>query len=148
MIELEVETEVRPTESEEKIREALETLYPFSRYTRTDPDYRNVYRIKAKGEGAETLKNLFEQVRRQRIVQTLRNQILSIMDLNNNEVEFMVNKQALTRGKISLCTMARESPLGPVHIRISGNDIEEIIDYLFPETKRGKVIEAGFIPKE
>ena len=148
MITLTVSTEVRPSEDPDVVHEALETLYPFPQFERREIDDLGTFSLTGVATGVEALQDLFQKVRQQRIVQTIRNQLLSIMDLNNNSVEFMINKQALTRGKISYCRTARESPLGPVYVKICGRDIEKIVDYLFPQTKNGKVLDVDYVPNQ
>ena len=148
MIKLEVSTVIKPSEDPEKVKSALRKIYDFKEFKEEGPDDEGTINISAEAYGIDALRYFFEQVRKQRIVQAIRNQMLSIMDINNNEVEFMINKQALTRGIFSFCSGSEESPLGPVYIRISAKDIEYVLNYLFPETEDGKVLEVDYLPRE
>lgn len=48
----------------------------------------------------------------------------------DNSTWFYLNKQAAFAKKIVICEEADESPLGPIKVTISSNNLERIIDWL------------------
>ncbi len=148
MITLIVRTTLNPTGNIEIIEKALNLLYPFEDFEISEPNSRGQIYISAQATGPNALQFLFTQVRRQRIVQALHNYVIDIMNLDRNEATFMINKQALTQKYLSLCTEPEESPLGPIFITIKADNIDRVINYLFPETENGKVLEVNYKPAE
>ncbi len=51
-------------------------------------------------------------------------------NLTNNSTWFYLNKQAAYADKIAICEESDESPLGPIKIVLSSNNIERIIEWL------------------
>ncbi len=51
-------------------------------------------------------------------------------NLTNNSTWFYLNKQAAFADKIAICEESDESPLGPIKIVLSSNNIERIIEWL------------------
>lgn len=142
VIELIVRTTVHPTEDEAIIQKAISHLYNFTEFHTTEKQEDGTYTLIAEATGPETLNFLFTQVRKQRIVQTIHDHVLNLADNLNNEVRFMINKQVLTQRYIALCDTREESPLGPIFITIRANNIIRLLNYLFPETEKGTVLEA------
>jgi predicted RNA binding protein with dsRBD fold (UPF0201 family) len=142
VIELLVKTIVHPTEDEDVIRKAISYLFNFPTFQTAEKWADGAYEISAQATGPETLYFLFTQSRKQRIIQTLHDFVLEKVDILNNEVRFMINKQVLTQRYIALCTERGESPLGPIFITIRAKDIIRLLNYLFPETEKGEVLEA------
>ena len=144
MIKLHLQTKLNPTEEREKIAGLFNLFYEFPTFSISDPDEEQVCTFEAEAEGPDTLNYLFNQIRRQRTVEAVRKQVLRRMDLNHQSVSFMVHKQALMNSKIVLCTQSTESPLGPIYVTITADNIERTINYLFPPTEDGKVLEADY----
>jgi len=90
-------------------------------------------------EGKKSIMKLYEGFRKQKTVQTARDQLLK--RIKENYVEFMLHKQAAFVNKFHFCHSENESPMGPIWIRIESNNIRKLLDYLFPQTKDGKVLE-------
>ena len=148
MIKLEIKTKIYPTEENEIIFKIFRNFYPFEKLEPSIPNEDGESELHAEITGINSLNFIFNRVRRQRIVETARNHAIDRMYTIDNTCSFMLNKQALTQGKIALCETASESPLGPVNIRISANNIERVINYLFPHTEKGKVLEVNYKPEE
>jgi predicted RNA binding protein with dsRBD fold (UPF0201 family) len=128
MIELSLSAAVRPTESPEKVASALENLFPeIELLARED-------RIEGRG-GAGTLTTFHRLLREQRILDTARSVMLQ--GRVGDAVQFRLNKQAATVGKVSF--PPGEEPLGSIHVQIRGP--ETLVDWLAPETFEGKPIE-------
>lgn len=144
MIKLQVQTKIYPTEDSQRISTLLHTIYPFSEFNISEPDEKGIQTITGIAEGAASLQYLFQQVRQQRTVEAVRRHVLYRIDLNHNKVTFLIHKQALVKHRIVLCQDPRESPLGPISITITSEKIEALIDYLFPATEKGKVLEVDY----
>ncbi|MHA1646867.1 MAG: RNA-binding domain-containing protein [Promethearchaeota archaeon] len=154
MITLKIRTIIYPSEDLKQIKRIFEYFYPFSLSTESEEikisEPNDIHKSIASAtiNGLHALDFLFTQVRKQRIVEAVRKFVLERMDLNNNICKFLLHKQTLTKGSIVLCSEPEESPLGPVEIEISAENIEYVLNYLFPETEHGKVLEVSYIPEE
>ena len=96
--------------------------------------------------GIESLVFLFRQTRRQRVVEAVRRYAIERMDLNHNQCDLLLHKQALFQKRIAVCGDPTESPLDHVQVTIISDNIERVIEYLFPHTELGKVLEVNYIP--
>lgn len=144
MIRLTVQTHIYPTEDRERISELIKMLYPFSQLYLSEPDERGIISLKGEAEGSSTLEFLFRQVRQQRTVEAVRRHVIHRIDLNHSQVTFLIHKQALMKHRVVLCQDPTESPLGPIRISIKSEKIEAVINYLFPPTEKGKVLEVDY----
>lgn len=148
MIKLDVETILYPSEEEIKVKNALTFLYPFETIVKDPTNEVETFKLSGSATGLIALDKLFSTVRKQRNVQAFHNYLIDRMDIRRNRVKFLLHKQFLTKGRINLCESEDESPLGPIRITISGKNIEKIVNYLFPPTEDGVVLEATDIPTE
>jgi uncharacterized protein len=148
LITIEVQTIFNPTEEIEILKKLFNRIYRFSEIDISEPDQNGVRTLKANGTGPKTLYFLFQQVRKQRIVEAVRKTVLNRMNPGNNTCTFLLNKQAMSQGYISVCHQSAESPMGPIYVTISAEDIEFVMEYLFPHTEDGKVFEADYSPKK
>ena len=144
MIKLQVDANVYATEDHEKLQKTIKNLFEFPSIEISSPDEHGICHLTAIGEGPDTLHFLFNQVRNQKTVEAVRRHVLYRMDLNNNFTAFYLHKQALVNKRIVLCHELDESPLDPITVKISATDIERTIEYLFPPTKAGKVLEVEY----
>ncbi|MHA1819654.1 MAG: RNA-binding domain-containing protein [Promethearchaeota archaeon] len=142
-IEVEAETILNPTEDLEKVKRVLHNLFDFD-------DEKDLEIIERNGEkylrvsvnSVNALENLFEGFRRERIVQTARKYLLS--RVNGDSVRFALNKQALYAKRFHFSQEYNESPMGPVIVTITSDDLETVLNYLVPETEKGVVLEASY----
>jgi len=148
MIEITVRSMVNPTENEEIIINAMKRIFAFENVEKSELNSRGQYTLVATGSGPNVLHFLFNQVRRQKTVQAFHNHLNDSMNEVRNEVTFMLNKQILTQGYLSLCTEPEESPLGPIFVTIKAKKIADVVNYVFPETEKGQVIESSTRPQE
>ncbi|HII06434.1 MAG TPA: hypothetical protein HA349_03710, partial [Methanotrichaceae archaeon] len=109
MIELSASVSVRPTESPEKVAGALEMLFPGLELASSEN------RIEGRG-GAEFLSTFHRLLREQRILDTARSVMLH--GEVGDSIQFRLNKQAATVGKVSF--PPEEEPLGSIHVQIQG----------------------------
>jgi predicted RNA binding protein with dsRBD fold (UPF0201 family)/adenylate kinase family enzyme len=123
---------VYPTELEEKVRHAVENIFPGAR----------LRMIKLKGyvdrlEGDAGLDRLHELLRRQMILDTARSAMFK--GLKDDEISFELNKQAAYMGYVNF--LDHEAALGGIYVTIRYKDPRLIIDWLVPETREGRPVE-------
>jgi len=126
LVSVRVEAEVYPTESPEKVVEAVKNIFP-------DLDLQlrwlnNSAVVEGSGEGIEVLENLKRLLRERRIRSAARSILKS--STRNGEVIFYLNKQAAYAGKASFTEPYIESPLPPIRVEIKSNDVEKVISWL------------------
>ncbi len=125
-----VEVEVKPTESEEKVRRAVENVLgsiPME------------LRVQAQGSllvgearGVESLVKLYNMLRRERIRDAARGALFE--GLSQNTIVFYLNKQVAFAGHVSFSKAVAESPLGPITVKIECSEPRKLIDWLAPKT--------------
>ncbi|MHA1718091.1 MAG: RNA-binding domain-containing protein [Promethearchaeota archaeon] len=148
VISLSISMNLYPTEEKEKLINLFNFFYPFESIAISEPDNYGISKMSAEIIGKNSLSFLFTQVRKQRTVEAMRRFVLPKIDFNNQNCKFMIHKQALSRGLVIVCETKEESPLGPVYLEINANKIEEVIEYLFPPTEKGRVLEVDYSIEE
>jgi len=148
VISLKIKMNLYPTEEKENLVILFNFFFPFETITTSEPDSSGVSEMSAEIQGINALNFIYKQVRKQRTVEALRHFILPRIIFNTNSCKFLIHKQALSMGKVVLCKTKAESPLGPVYLEYKANKIEDVIEYLFPPTERGRVIEANYTPED
>lgn len=143
MVKIRVEAEIRPTEDENKVKQAILNIF-----TPDSIEYEirgNIKIIIAKAYSLKSLVKLHRLLRAERILDAAR----SIMKKNIQEkvVVFYINKQAALQGRLSFTEPYGESAMGPITIIIEYADPRKIIDWLAPKTSRGKPLWELEIPK-
>ncbi len=121
-----VEAEINPTETEERLRQAVENMFGTMKI-RTKP-LRKVFLLKADAKGQEPLIKLRSLLQREHIRAAVR--VVLIREAENGSVNFFLNKQVAYAGHVSLATEPNESPLGPIRVEIRTKDPRKIIEYL------------------
>ncbi|MGC1120627.1 MAG: RNA-binding domain-containing protein [Candidatus Methanofastidiosia archaeon] len=120
-VAVEISTPVHPTESESKVRKALESIFPCVQFSLDGTVF------KGKSEELKSLEHIKELLESQRIRSTA-NKILR-NSLFGRELIFCLNKQAAYMGKVNF---SEDSPLGPITVTISCENVEALITYLSP----------------
>ncbi len=146
MIQVTLITKINPSEDEAVIREILTQFGESFTFDIKEISLVGVKKITGKMTGLEATHFIYSQVRKNRTVEAFRQYLLNQLDPNSDEITFMINKQILTNGKIVLVNTMKESPLGPVWITLSSSNLTILVDYLFPPTEMGKVLESRVIP--
>lgn len=143
MIEVVVRVEVRPTESEEAVRKAVENLFSV-KWVRREKVGDVVY-LEGRGTGAKSLAKLHHALRKQRILDAARSYLLKGMGVDH--IRFYLNKQAAAVGVASFCSYEYgESPLGAITAIVRASDLESLIDWLAPQTVEGKPVKEVGAP--
>jgi predicted RNA binding protein with dsRBD fold (UPF0201 family) len=125
-----VEVEVNPTESEDKVKQAVENIFGDVQ-TKVQSIYKGGL-LTAEAKGLESLTKLCNLLRRERIRDAARRALFE--GLNGKTINFCLNKQVAFAGHVSFSKEAAESPLGPIKIKIGCENPRELINWLAPKT--------------
>jgi predicted RNA binding protein with dsRBD fold (UPF0201 family) len=126
-IDLKIEATVNPSECTQKVIDAIANLF-----ARCSPEllpYRS--RVVGKAVGSDSLAILYEQVRSRSAMGVLRRMLLD--NRAGDSTWFLLNKQAATSGIAAVIEDEQESPLGPIRVAISCEELDALIDWLVPE---------------
>ncbi|MGC9112166.1 RNA-binding domain-containing protein [Acidilobus sp.] len=140
--EIVAEVELRPTESEEKVMKALTNLFDPERVEKVQAGDYEI--IRAYASSLASLQKLHRLLRAQEILEAARSYMLK--ELKGDAVTMLFHKQAAYEGKVSLLTWSEESPLGPIKITIRHPSIRDVIDWLAPQTSRGRPLWERSMP--
>jgi len=124
-----IEAEINPTESEDKVKRAIENMFG-NVQTRVEPLQRGA-KISAETKGSEALTKLYNLLRRERVRAAARKVFLEGID--GRTISFCLNKQVAFAGHISFSREEAESPLGPIKVRIKSENPRRLIDWLTSE---------------
>ncbi len=129
-VEVEVETEINPTEDVEKVKQAIENLFGSLEYEIV-PIHRGSL-LKAKAKDLDALTKFWNLLRRERIRDAARTVLFE--GVNEKSITFYLNKQVAYAGHISFSKPVAESPLGPIKVHIKCAEPKRLIDWLAPKT--------------
>lgn len=125
-----VEAEINPTESEDKVKRAVENI--FGNIPVQVKPARKGSLLVAKAEGLEALTKLYNLLRRERIRDAARRALFE--GLKGKTITFHLNKQVAYAGHISFSKPVAESPLGPIKVQVQCENPKELIEWLAPRT--------------
>lgn len=125
---IKVEAKIHPSEDPEKVREAVETLFPELEIKISD-DY-----LIGKSKDFEALKTFKNKLGLQAIRDSARREFKKSKE--GDSLRFFLNRQAATVHKISFS--GQDTPLGPIEVFIESEDIDDIIDFLAPGKEKRK----------
>ena len=117
---------VNPSEDPEKVRQAVFHVLLDMNYK-----YENGS-IKATSNNLQSLSKISDTIKSRKSTKTYRRQIRN--HLQGDTTWFYLNKQAAFVDVIALCQEAEESPLGPIKILLHSKNIEEVMEWLVPES--------------
>lgn len=129
MVEIIIESEVRPTEDVEKVKKALSTIALSTdiMISEVSPGYKILRMTCRELKCLEPLRNTIK-------LQQIEPAVRSYIQKNRvqDTIYILVHKQAAYAGWISLIDSDRESPLGPIRIEIRGSPVEldHVVRYL------------------
>ncbi len=127
-----VETEIYPTESEEKVKAAVTNILGNASITIKSEGKVNILTAEAKGQ--ESLVKLRNIMRSDRVRDASRKALFR--STRGNTIRFCLNKQVAFAGHISFCEETAESPLGPIKITIETDNPQQLIEWLAEKTER------------
>jgi len=129
-VALRVEAGVNPTESEEKVKTAVENM--FGGLSMQVKRQRIGSTLTGEAKSREALENFRAALRRDRVRAAARKFLYR--NQRGNAVCFCLNKQVAFTGHVSFSQETGESPLGPIRVVIESENLREIIDWLAPRT--------------
>ncbi len=121
-----------PTEVEERVRKAVENIFPGTRLTLIKKEG---YVDRLEGT-APSLDALHELLRRQKILDTARHSFFG--ELKGKEISFQLSKQGALMGYVNF--LDHDVALGGIDVTIETDEPELIIDWLAPETAEGRPV--------
>ncbi len=125
-----LETEVNPTETEEKVAKAVANM--FDNITlQTKPAYRGSV-VTGETKGQEALIKFRNLLRNDRVRDAARRVLNG--SIRGNVISFCLNKQVAFAGHVSFSQEVSESPLGPLKVTIECDEPRQLIDWLAPRT--------------
>jgi predicted RNA binding protein with dsRBD fold (UPF0201 family) len=125
-----IEAEINPTESEEKVKRAVENMFG-NIQAKIQPVHKGAM-LTAEAKGLDALTKLYNLLRRERIRDAARGALFD--GLSGKTISFCLNKQVAYAGHVSFSKEVAESPLGPIKVRIECEDPKKLIDWLAPKT--------------
>jgi hypothetical protein len=132
MVEVTVlaETEINPTEGEEKVEAAVFNVLGKVSITIRPQGKVNV--LAAEASGQDSLVKLRSLLRTDRIRDAARKALFH--SIRGNTISFCLNKQVAFAGHISFSEETAESPLGPIRVTIISNNPRQLIEWLAEKT--------------
>jgi predicted RNA binding protein with dsRBD fold (UPF0201 family) len=123
-LEIQIFTTILPSESVSKVMNTINLIIG------SKVEYRNHGNNLLLGisKRSEALCKIYDQVRKRSVISVFRRLLIS--NLNGNSTWFYINKQAATRGIIVLVEKSTESPLGPIKLSVTSENILEVIEWL------------------
>jgi predicted RNA binding protein with dsRBD fold (UPF0201 family) len=127
-----IETEVNPTEDEEKVRQAVNNVLGNAEIT-VKPAARGST-LTAEAKGQDSLFKLRNILCNDRVRDAARR--LLFKSIRGNTISFYLNKQVAYAGHVSFCEETAESPLGPLRFRIETEDASQLVEWLAEKTEK------------
>jgi predicted RNA binding protein with dsRBD fold (UPF0201 family) len=121
-----VETEVNPTEDEEKVKTALTNAFGTLSIVVKPSNMGSLLMTEAKGR--ITLENFRNLLRRERVRNAARRVLFA--GIRGKTISFCLNKQVAFAGHVSFSQETGESSLGPIKVVIECENPRELIDWL------------------
>jgi uncharacterized protein len=125
-IDLKVEATVNPSEHAQKVIDAIANLF-----TKCSPEISFRSRVVGRAVGSDSLSILYEQVRSRAAMGVLRRMLED--NRAGDSTWFLLNKQAATSGIAVVIEDEQESPLGPIRVTLSCEELDTLIDWLVPK---------------
>jgi predicted RNA binding protein with dsRBD fold (UPF0201 family) len=131
-INIEAQTIVNPTESEEKVRSAISNIFDnVSFAVQTEGKQSSLI---AQAKGRDSLMKLRTLLRQDRIRDASRKALLH--SIHGETISFYLNKQVAAAGHISFSQQTAESPLGPIQVTITTENPRQLIEWVAEKTER------------
>jgi uncharacterized protein len=125
-----VQSEIYPTESEEKVKAAINNILENSTIT-VKPSVKGST-LTATAQGQDSLIKLRNMLHNDRIRDAARR--LLFKSIRGNMVSFCLNKQVAFAGHVSFSEETAESPLGPIKINIEAEHPQQLVEWLAEKT--------------
>ncbi|MGA3112366.1 MAG: RNA-binding domain-containing protein [Candidatus Bathyarchaeia archaeon] len=125
------ETEINPTETEEKVKIAICNILGDVSITITLDGKCSV--LKAEASGQDSLVKLRNMLRNDRIRDAARKALFH--SIRGNSISFCLNKQVAFAGHVSFSEETAESPLGPIRVTITSDNPRQLVEWLAESTR-------------
>jgi hypothetical protein len=119
-ITIQIFCEINPSEDPEKVKLAINNIFPDLTLEITDTD------ITGKSKNIDILSQISKSIHENNIKKTYERILKN--NSNSDSSWFYLNRQAAFVNKVALCSEANESSLGPIKVILRSNDIEQVID--------------------
>ncbi len=117
---------VNPSEDPDKVRAAIESIFPDAELELNDGAFK----------GTASLDAFAKAIRRQKILDAVRGVMLS--NVRGGTTRMSLNKQVAAVGKVSF--VDRRPVLGAIEVTVRDDDIEALIDRVAPMTVDGEEV--------
>ena len=124
-IDIVVETQIKNTESKERVSSAVTNLFKEAGELRVNDN-----EVQFVSSNLESLRFIKDQFRDRQVRAAARRLLVSNSKDSDETTFVLLNKQAATVGIAALCDDPRESALGPILVRIRSHRLNEVIDWL------------------
>lgn len=138
LLKIKVIAPVNPTENLQKVEKAILNLFSIKPENITIEKNDEFEKIIAVGEGQDVLKPFFDALRYDRIIDTAR-QVFRRNQVGNI-TSFYISKEAAFMKHINF-TEENQEPLGAIFVTLISDNLDEIIRWLTPRTRNGRIIE-------
>ena len=113
---------VNPSESIEKIEQAISNIFPYAIINNSD------FSINAQSKELRSFEKIFQFIHNNKLQKIY---LRSLEDnLQDDTTWFYLNKQAAFVEQIAICEESNESPLGPIKVTLTSSNIDAIIDWI------------------
>lgn len=126
-----VETEINPSENEDKVKVAVNTVLGNASIT-IRPSFKGST-LTAIAKGQDSLFKLRNLLRNDKIRDASRR--LLFKSIRGNTINFYLNKQVAFIGHVSFSERIGESPLGPLRFTIETDSPQQLIEWLAEKTE-------------
>jgi len=113
---------INPSESIDKIEQAISNIFPYSIINN------NGFSINAQSKELRSFEKIYRFIHNNKLQ---KNYLRSLENnLQNDTTWFYLNKQAAFVEQIAICEESNESPLGPIKVTLASSNIDAIIDWI------------------
>jgi predicted RNA binding protein with dsRBD fold (UPF0201 family) len=113
---------VNPSESIEKIEQAISNIFPYAITNNND------FSINAHSKELRSFEKIYQFIHNNKLQKIY---LRSLEDnLQDDTTWFYLNKQAAFVEQIAICEESNESPLGPIKVTLTSSNIDAIIDWI------------------
>ncbi len=116
---------INPSENPSKVESAILNIFPNCEIKIEK------FSIKGDSNNIHSLEKIHEAIHSMKTQRIYRRALEK--NLENNSTWFYLNKQAAFAEKIAICEKSEESPLGPIKVILTSQNIDRIIDWLILE---------------
>ncbi len=141
MIEIRVSAKVNPTETEENVRTAVQSIFPQMDIIYNATDDTGFYGTVEGITDLEGLRHLHHLLREEEIIDTARTQFEVGISEDAPSTSFRISKFVAFVGRLNF--PADEEPLGSIHVTMSASssfELQRLIEWLSPPTEKGKIL--------